>query len=754
VTASTRLALLAVLAAAPGAPRAHDAVNPMHPLFAPLDARGKPAGRPEDVSADATCGSCHDAKYIAAHSTHGAAHAKATCIECHVEGGRLAFRASELEAGKLRREAVRIGKPTAGNCAACHGLVADAASPVLLPPGFEAGAATAADAWSLTQGEGAVVSPQPMSASFLDLEGKAALAAPWDAHAARLVDCVACHYARNDPGRGSGKRAALSYVADDPRRLGTAEFLHRPDHRLASTDCRSCHAPLEVHGFLPYRERHMEVLACASCHVPGPRGPAVEMVDATVVTADGIPVVHYRNVERRPGEPLNVATVRPLRPLFVLRAEPDGARRLGPVNVVSRWRWVSGPEGAEVPLEVVRRAYLDGSRYAPAIVAAFDADRDGRIQASELRLDTPAKVELVASRLRAAGVAEPAVSGSIDARPLAHGIAGRALALRDCGECHAPGARLSGDYPIAPYLPAGVAPRPSDRGGVELAGSLVPDGRGGLAFRREPGGEPGGLHVLGHSRKAQSNAVGFAIFALVLTGISIHGLARLALRRRSAAAAPPDQGARTYVFGRYERIWHWTMALSGVGLILTGLEVHAPGRSWPFALPTAVALHNALAMILIVNASLALFYHLATAAIRNFIPRPQGLLSRALEHLEYQSRGIFRGGPHPRLGGEKLNPLQQLTYLALLNLLFPLQIATGLLIWAIGHWPSVGTALGGLAVVAPLHNLGAWMFLTFFVLHVYLVTTGRTPSEHLRSMITGYRDAEPAEAKPQGGYTP
>jgi thiosulfate reductase cytochrome b subunit len=223
------------------------------------------------------------------------------------------------------------------------------------------------------------------------------------------------------------------------------------------------------------------------------------------------------------------------------------------------------------------------------------------------------------------------------------------------------------------------------------------------------------------------------------------------LRRRATSGAPPSHGeAKSYVFGRYERAWHWTMALSGVALILTGLRVHGAAGRWPLALSTAVALHNAFAVVLMLNAFLALFYHLATAAIRNFIPRPQGLLSRVLEHLQYQARGIFYGEQHPRLGGQKLNPLQQLTYLALLNLLFPLQIATGVLIWAIGRWPAAGTALGGLTLLAPLHNLGAWLFLTFFVLHVYLVTTGRTPGEHLRSMITGYRDAEPADPKLQG----
>ena len=94
------------------------------------------------------------------------------------------------------------------------------------------------------------------------------------------------------------------------------------------------------------------------------------------------------------------------------------------------------------------------------------------------------------------------------------------------------------------------------------------------------------------------------------------------------------------------------------------------------------------------NAFLALFYHLATAAIRNFIPHPKGFLANAFEHMTYQARGIFYGESHPRnAAGQKLNPLQQVTYLALLNVLFPLQIVTGALIWAVGKWPAVANAV-------------------------------------------------------------
>jgi thiosulfate reductase cytochrome b subunit len=177
--------------------------------------------------------------------------------------------------------------------------------------------------------------------------------------------------------------------------------------------------------------------------------------------------------------------------------------------------------------------------------------------------------------------------------------------------------------------------------------------------------------------------------------------------------------------------------------MLTGLEVHGGDRLTIFGLTTAVAIHNAFAVVLMVNGALALFYHLTTKAIRNFIPHPHGFLERVLEHMSYQARGIFYGESHPpNAPGHKLNPMQQLTYLALLNVLFPLQFATGALVWAVGQWPAVAAALHGLTVIAPLHNAGSWLFLSFFVLHVYLVSTGHTVTDHLKSMVTGYGHLE------------
>lgn len=330
-------------------------------------------------------------------------------------------------------------------------MISDGRGPVLLPADLETAAAEPGRALSLTLGEGAIVAPQPMSDSFLDLQGKDTLTVPWDIHAAKLVECASCHFAPNNPARSDEKRQALRYVTADPRRQSTAEFLLRPDHRLAMPGCPSCHDALAAHEFLPYRARHMEVIACQTCHIASSMGTAAELVDGTVSTLAGGPVVHYRNMDRRAGEALNAAFLRPLRPLLVERVEGDGARRVAPVNLVSRFGWLSGSTHAVVPTEKVAEAFLESGRYAAPVLAAFDRNGDGQLDDDELRLDTPAKTALIASRLSAAGVVAPVIAGTLETHPLTHGVSARSHALRACDDCHTAGSWLSEAFPIVPF---------------------------------------------------------------------------------------------------------------------------------------------------------------------------------------------------------------------------------------------------------------------------------------------------------------
>ncbi len=91
-----------------------------------------------------------------------------------------------------------------------------------------------------------------------------------------------------------------------------------------------------------------------------------------------------------------------------------------------------------------------------------------------------------------------------------------------------------------------------------------------------------------------------------------------------------------------------------------------------------------------------------------------------------------------------MNPIQKATYFAILNVLLPLQIITGAMMWAVQKFPEIA---GGLPFLAPFHSLVAWLFGTFILVHVYMTTTGATPLEAMRAMVTGYEEVEVREEK-------
>jgi thiosulfate reductase cytochrome b subunit len=131
-----------------------------------------------------------------------------------------------------------------------------------------------------------------------------------------------------------------------------------------------------------------------------------------------------------------------------------------------------------------------------------------------------------------------------------------------------------------------------------------------------------------------------------------------------------------------------------------------------------------------------------TGTIRQYLPEPHDFISLSFQQAMYYVRGMFRGEPHPlaRVPHRRLNPLQQVTYLVILNVLLPLQVVTGLLMMGAQQWPETVASVGGLAILCLIHTLGAWLFGAFLIMHVYLTTTGHTPWANLKAMVLGYED--------------
>jgi thiosulfate reductase cytochrome b subunit len=199
-----------------------------------------------------------------------------------------------------------------------------------------------------------------------------------------------------------------------------------------------------------------------------------------------------------------------------------------------------------------------------------------------------------------------------------------------------------------------------------------------------------------------------------------------------------------------ERLWHWIQALTIGALLVTGAEVHAPQTVHIFGFAAAVVIHNAAGALLLLNAILGLFYFMTSGMIRQYIPAEREFANMAFAQAKYYLSGIFRGEPHPMEHGpeNKLNPLQKITYLAILNLLLPLQMVTGVLIWAGGRWPQLLEPIGGLTYLVPIHALAAWFFLSFTIMHIYLTTTGDTPMANIRAMIVGTIPAHDGHLEP------
>ena len=130
--------------------------------------------------------------------------------------------------------------------------------------------------------------------------------------------------------------------------------------------------------------------------------------------------------------------------------------------------------------------------------------------------------------------------------------------------------------------------------------------------------------------------------------------------------------------------------------------------------------------------------------MREYIPRPYGFFDDSIRQARYYLSGIFKGEPHPfeKRPDDRMNPIQKLTYFGIINVLLPLQVVTGALMWGLQRWPQAAGALGGLPLIAPVHSLVAWLFGSFVVAHVYLTTTGTTPFVAIRGMVTGVEDVE------------
>jgi thiosulfate reductase cytochrome b subunit len=198
---------------------------------------------------------------------------------------------------------------------------------------------------------------------------------------------------------------------------------------------------------------------------------------------------------------------------------------------------------------------------------------------------------------------------------------------------------------------------------------------------------------------------------------------------------------KVLIYKGFERFWHWTQAALIIFLAVTGFEVH--GAFDIFGFEKAAEFHRTASWLLIALIIFAIFWHITTGEWRQYIPTTRQLKDQVL----YYISGIFKGDPHPteRTSLSKLNPLQRIVYLGFKIVLIPVTIISGILyllyktfdqnnLIVIEDYP--------LEAIAFWHTLGAILLMIFLVVHVYMTTTGATPTSNIKAMISGYEEID------------
>ena len=196
---------------------------------------------------------------------------------------------------------------------------------------------------------------------------------------------------------------------------------------------------------------------------------------------------------------------------------------------------------------------------------------------------------------------------------------------------------------------------------------------------------------------------------------------------------------RIFLYKRYERFWHWSQAALVIFMLITGFEIHGTYENFGFR--RAADYHTYAAWTLLLLWAFTIFWQFTTGEWRQYIPT----LKKVDSMIRYYVLGIFKNAPNPfqKSTVKKHNPLQRLAYLALLAFVSPIIWGSGIFYLSHGYWAAWGIdSWLSLEGVATAHTIGAFMMLTFFIVHVYLTTTGHTPLAHIKTMITGWEEEE------------
>jgi thiosulfate reductase cytochrome b subunit len=198
------------------------------------------------------------------------------------------------------------------------------------------------------------------------------------------------------------------------------------------------------------------------------------------------------------------------------------------------------------------------------------------------------------------------------------------------------------------------------------------------------------------------------------------------------------------------RIWHWINALIVIALMITGIQLRAPGVEeiarkmavWIPEYSVAVLIHKYLGYAMALSFLFWLVYIIASGSFRtHYLLRPSDLPTLGKQAFYYLF-GVFQGSENPftPTAEGKFNPLQKIAYGSVMLVITPLIVITGILFSDIFFFRGVIDWMGGVRLLDALHVVASYLLLLYLIVHLYMSTMGHHIFDHVKAMILGFEE--------------
>lgn len=202
--------------------------------------------------------------------------------------------------------------------------------------------------------------------------------------------------------------------------------------------------------------------------------------------------------------------------------------------------------------------------------------------------------------------------------------------------------------------------------------------------------------------------------------------------------------AQIYHYPVWLRIWHAINAILIILLILSGISMQYANPDLPFIrFDIAVSMHNICGIALTINYLIFLIGNIASPNGRFYRLKVKGLGKRLWKQFKYYTFGVFKGEecPFPVTKQRKFNPLQKVSYIAIMYICIPILFLTG---WALLFPETIAPQVAqysGILLTALLHTIIGFIVSLFLLIHIYFCTFGKSPASNFKSILSGWQEA-------------